>query len=514
MNFAELPLEVLERVVNQCDVQEILNCRKVCKSLNTAVDHSKALKILLRVEGRGVYKASQEELRFEDAQASEELESMLDVEHNHDRQSIWKARDVYYSNRWPEFGDDEIARCRENGLGYLLRNVERLELTLSGSDTQTAVTVLGLLTYLGTLEPRERRFKELEFMVPPDYADCYLLLAQLDNLEIRFDTKVTILLPPFYSGYLRPAPLGRNVNRLTIFCHAPMVLQDQNGSPQIHLSDHFKFLPDLRHGELTVRAPGLEMTLEDLHNLKGNSFIGKLHVDGIAIFGAIQGTQVFPSVQWLELCDTNWNVPSRKDVQYTCTDTTRLSAILVTENDLKLFDKVSFPHVTRLSIEITEPFHDTDESVAKVIGSCPNATHLTIKGNCIGVNCHNFLRVSPSTFVDSKISAVELMLTDIPSVSQLAATLSSIPKLKSLKLETIKQVPDISENLDSVRCNTICESLIKALQLDNFEIRSDIAKSATIPGRRIPNGHHPMSKWLNFYTIVDLNAYKNPSPNN
>lgn len=69
MNFAEFPLEVLEGVVNQCDVQEILNCRKVCKSLNTAVDHSKALKILLRVEGRGVYKASQEELRFEDAQA-------------------------------------------------------------------------------------------------------------------------------------------------------------------------------------------------------------------------------------------------------------------------------------------------------------------------------------------------------------------------------------------------------------------------------------------------------------
>jgi hypothetical protein len=180
-----------------------------------------------------------------------------------------RARDVYYSNRWPEFGDDEIARCRENGLGYLLRNVERLELTLSGSDTQTAVTVLGLLTYLGTLEPRERRFKELEFMVPPDYADCYLLLAQLDNLEIRFDTKVTILLPPFYSGYLRPAPLGRNVNRLTIFCHAPMVLQDQNGSPQIHLSDHFKFLPDLRHGELTVRAPGLEMTPRGSAQFKG-----------------------------------------------------------------------------------------------------------------------------------------------------------------------------------------------------------------------------------------------------
>lgn len=509
MSLEEFPLEVLASVVGQCDVAGILNCRRVCRKLNDAVEYSKALRIVLEIQGMGEYKAVYEDLKFEDVPWDQELsERMAVAATEEERQDVlWEARNEYYSNSWPELTDDAIMGCRENGLGYLLRNVERIELAFQLADSQSIVTLMALLGYLGELEPRSVRFEELLFTQLVGYLDCYSVLLQLDRLSLRFSIDVSIMFPPFVNDFLNPAPVGRNVKRLDLYLISGMMARDgQTAGP---LRDHIRLVSDFGHGELQVDGQGLVFPVEDLTGLlHGCKALGKLTLKGLTIQGPHMQSEgaILPQVRWLDI--DGGHIDAADSGPWIC-PAQRLSLVLYNPPSMTTLYHVQFPQTTHLTIHITPEFGDTDFRLDQVFTACPNVEHLTIIASGPSNTSHNFTKVSPSILSDTKISSFKLISPSVPPLKPFAAALSHIPKLTSLKINSQGSVGDTP--VTKTTANEVAETLINSLNLNHLELRSLLGETVTIPGTLMPNSHDPRTKMYSPRFIVNLDAYKSLS---
>lgn len=119
----------------------------------------------------------------------------------------------------------------------------------------------------------------------------------------------------FYDDSLRPAPLGRNVNNVAIYCHRDLFREYQMSDDRVQLSGYVKFVPDFSQGGLALLAPRLARDIDGLHRfLHEPSTVGKLKLDGLTIDGTAQGPQFLSAVQWLEVCETTLNIRPMKEL--------------------------------------------------------------------------------------------------------------------------------------------------------------------------------------------------------